>query len=103
MIYIGLYILAMIAFVYWDAAVGFGCEWDNKNLPPLELAAFFWWIAVPGVIFFRIVNHLQAIKNKRLAKEVEQERIRVATQQDFNSALEEVDEEFPVASKKHHV
>lgn len=81
-LYVVIYFVGLFSFLYWDAAFGFGFEWDGGVVPPLGLAAIMWPIVLPctivigGLFLFamRVASSLDSIKERRLEREERKRR-----------------------------
>jgi len=93
------YFATVMGFCIWDAKVGFGFEWDGFDRPPLVLAAFFWPITLPYAFFMWFSKALTRAKKARLAREAEQEKIRVAAENDLAAALAQLESEESYETK----
>lgn len=97
---LGGYFLMMMAFYAWDAFIGFPVEFDGHDQPPLLLVAAFWPIAVPIIILYKFSLSLEQVKRKRVVKEKQLEKVRVAAQVEMDLYLEEVERELKRHERK---
>ena len=90
---IGGYILAVFLFYLWDAAIGFGFEWDghNSHSPPLELMALLWPIGLFIAMISVFGSLCDNIKKARLARTNRKQRMRIAAEEELQSAMQEIE------------
>lgn len=56
-----IYCVMTLGVLAYDIFIGFDFDLDGNNLPPLALAALFWWITIPILLFvqsYRRVKYL---------------------------------------------
>lgn len=97
-----IYIAIGFLFCLYDAFVGFTCGFYEsiESGPTVSFAAFFWPIALPIIMFIEFGNLCKKIKKKRLEKEKQQEKVRIATQKEIDKTLEELEQEFEQPLKR---
>lgn len=91
---IAAYIACIIAFIAWDAFIGFPYEFDGHELPPLCLVAIFWPLALPFVFFDSLTEKFSKIKKNRIAKEEKRNKLRIAAQKEIDNYMHEAEEEM---------
>jgi hypothetical protein len=88
---IGGYILAALLFCLWDAAIGFGFEWNGEDTPPLILAAVLWPIGLLIAMVSVFLKLCLNIKDARLARTNRKQRMRIAAEEELQSAMQEIE------------
>lgn len=68
-LFIASYMVVALLFCIFDAAIGFGIEFDGYQAPPLGLVALFWPLAIPIMMLIAFIIFLEKIKKKRINKE----------------------------------
>ena len=94
LLFIGLYISAIIGFCLFDALVGLGYDFDGYKDPPLALVAVFWPIAVPILAVFGFARYTRNLKETRIAKQEHQRQLRVAAEREVETAMKQVEAEI---------
>lgn len=89
-----LYLLAMVAFCFWDSLVGFPANFDGQDNPPAAVIAAFWPIAIPILACMSLSIYLDRLKSNREEKENQLNKIRIAAQKEQAIYLEQVELEL---------
>ncbi len=97
---IGIYLAGLIGFIVWDAAIGFGVEFDGGDWPPMIMAMVAWPLVVPLTVLAFISRSLEGVKEKRIARRESQRRLRIALKKEEEALLEQVEEELQSTYKK---
>ena len=88
------YVLGVVGFYFYDAAIGFGFEWDDVNVPSLYAAAMVWplviTILVPIKLLILLGKRYDDVKKIRLKKE----ELRLQMKEDEDLALKQFEEEL---------
>ncbi len=88
------YIACIAGFMLWDAFVGLPANFDGHDNPPLWLVALFWPIATPCLMALQFSNFLEASKEKRVEKEKQRKRLRVAAEKEEQRVLRQLEREL---------
>lgn len=94
LIILGIYIAGIFGMWLWDTFIGFSFEFDGYNGPPLGLACAFWPLAFPIALLIDLGEKLSGVKRQRIAKEEQQEKVRIAAQKELDIYMREVEEEL---------
>lgn len=105
-----IYIIGIVLFCLWDAAVGFGVDFDGHEQPPLALVAAFWPAAIPILLINSYANFLSSLKEKRIKKEREaselawqkkqkEEKLRIQLEREQEEYLKDVERELKSCHK----
>ena len=94
LIIIGTYFAGVFGMWFWDAYIGFGFEYDTRSNPPLGLACALWPLFVPITLIACLTMKMDSVKENRLEKEKQQEKVRVAAQKELDIYMREVEEEL---------
>lgn len=98
-----LYLIGVALFFIYDAKVGFhNFEWSKGEIPPVSLAAWLWFMAVPWILVYSFFIWVDKSKKERIKQEQEKERIRIKTERDLQEASREVDLEFDPPERKYN-
>lgn len=110
-----LYILVMIGVAVWDAFIGLGYNFlgnsyydydrivsvETDSPVPLAVVLIFWPVTIIVLTVLLLIRTLKSVKGKRLEKEKEQHRLRIAAQKEYDSYLEEVNEALVTEQVSH--
>jgi hypothetical protein len=96
------YILIAFGFCLWDALIGMPVKWSSWDTfvyygppeIPRGLAAIFWPIATPIVMLKAFSKFLEYAKEKRIKKEENKTRLRIAAQKELDTYMEQVEAEM---------
>jgi hypothetical protein len=104
---ISIYALVFIFIPIWDTFVGFkendgtNVMWGANDNPPIIVLMGLWPIFLPFIIIDTVFGKLNAIKKKRIEKEVRATNIRIAAEneqrrleQEQEMAIRQIDEEL---------
>lgn len=94
LIIFGIYITGIFGMWAWDAFIGFAIDFDGYNGPPLGLACAFWPLAFPIALLCGLAEKLENVKKRRVAREEQQEKVRIAAQKEIDIYMQEVEEEL---------
>ena len=94
------YLAGLVAFIVWDAIIGFGVEFDGGDWPPMALAVAVWPIMIPLALISVLLNSLQGLKEKRISRRETKRKLRIALQKEEETLLEQVEEELQRTYKK---
>ncbi len=64
MIFLGSYFFMIIAFLLWDAYIGFGVDWEFEKIP-VFIPAIMWWFMIPLLLIMNFSDFLSEKKNNR--------------------------------------
>jgi len=89
------YVLVALAFIFWDAYIGFGFEFpDIEDGPNALLAGIFWPIGLPIVMVIICSQLLERAKDNRKERAREKQRLRIAAEKEQEAILKQIEEEM---------
>ncbi len=94
--FIILYLAIAAGFALWDSFIGMPVEWDpnGNNNAPRWLGALAWPISTPIVLLIAFSEFLQRAKDKRINRENQRERLRIAAEKEEQTLLQQVEKEL---------
>lgn len=99
-----IYIVGLFGLPLWDAYIGTGVdEWGQgrpNDGPSLALASFFWFIAVPFLLIIAFCDKVESVKERRLKKNKQAEKLRIAAQYEIARYEEQLEQEIRDQVKK---
>ena len=90
------YFIGILLFLVWEAVIGCGVRFytDINDGPTAVLAAIFWPVAIPIILLVNFSSLLDSIRNKRIQKEENKTKLRIAAQKELDTYMEQVEAEM---------
>lgn len=104
MIYAAIYVAGILLFLAWDSIIGFGYEFDEswRDSPPAWVGAIFWPLVFPISLLYSINRLFRRIKNWRINREFQKEKIRIARIEEEQKILKLLEEEMTNENQSLH-
>jgi len=96
LMWVGCYLIAMILFYISDGWFGYFDDMSENDRNYIFWICLFWIIFIPLGIIFSLHGFLNNIKKKRIKKQQQKEKIRIADLKELDQLEEELTQELKI-------